>query len=120
METSLNVPPAFLEDVIPVVDSYLIDIKDMDPGIYSSYTGKDNSQVIANLALLAQKGLADRCVIRIPEIPGFNTQEDVESSETAVRSLGFQRIDKFKYDIDYATRKRNLQDAQGNPSADRP
>ena len=89
----------------------IIDIKDMDPAIYSAYTGRDNSLVLSNLRILAEQGLADKCVVRIPLIPGFNTQEDVARSEAEVRSLGFGRIDKFEYNIDYATRKRNLQNA---------
>ena len=111
VETSLNVPSSFLETIIPVTDGYLIDIKDMDPAIYSAYTGRDNSLVLSNLRILAEQGLADKCVVRIPLIPGFNTQEDVARSEAEVRSLGFGRIDKFEYNIDYATRKRNLQNA---------
>ena len=119
LETCLNVPSPFLKDVIPVVDSYLIDIKDMDPGIYSRYTGKDNGNVLANLRILAEKGLAGKCVIRIPEIPSYNGREDIAESEAAVRALGFERIDRFKYNVEYAKRKRNLQDAQRDPSPDR-
>ena len=111
LETSLNVPSSFLETVIPVTDEYLIDIKDMNPAIYKNYTGKDNSPVIGNLRTLAERGLAGRCVIRIPLIHGYNTPEDVARSESEVVALGFDRIDKFEYDIDYAKRKRDLQNA---------
>ena len=111
LETSLNVPTSFLETIIPVTDEYLIDIKDINPDIYKSYTGKDNSQVIGNLRTLAGRGLAGRCVIRIPLIHGYNSPEDVARSESEVIALGFDRIDKFEYDIDYAKRKRNLQNA---------
>ena len=111
LETSMNVPSSFLETVIPVTDEYLIDIKDMNPAIYKSYTGKDNSPVIGNLRTLAERGLAGRCVIRIPLIHGYNTPEDVARSESEVVALGFDRIDKFEYDIDYAKRKRDLQNA---------
>ena len=111
LETSLNVPRECLEDVIPVTDSYLIDVKDMDPEIYSKYTGRDNTKVLENLKLLAERGLAPKCVIRIPEIPGHNTLEDVRRSEEAVRGLGFKNIDLFTYDVDYGKRKRDLQGA---------
>ncbi len=111
LETSLNVPSSFLETVIPVTDEYLIDIKDMNPAIYSAYTGRDNSLVLRNLRILAERGLTDKCVVRIPLIQGYNTPEDVARSESEVLALGFDRIDKFQYDIDYAKRKRNLQNA---------
>ena len=108
VETCLNVPPSFLENVMPVVDEYLIDIKDMNPEIYSRYTGKDNGNVLVNLKFLAEKGLAEKCVIRVPLIPDYNTLDDVSRSETKVKALGFERIDQFEYDVDYAKRKRNL------------
>ena len=111
VETCLNVPPSFLENVMPVVDEYLIDIKDMNPEIYSRYTGKDNGNVLVNLNFLAEKGLAGRCVIRIPLIHGYNTPDDISKSETEIKALGFERIDRFEYNIDYAKRKRNLQDS---------
>ncbi len=93
---------------MPVVDEYLIDIKDMNPEIYSRYTGKDNGNVLVNLKFLAEKGLAEKCVIRVPLIPDYNTLDDVSRSETKVKALGFERIDQFEYDVDYAKRKRNL------------
>jgi Pyruvate-formate lyase-activating enzyme len=111
LETSLNVPKVFLEDVIPVTDSFIIDIKDMDPRIYSNYTGRDNKLVIDNLRMLSVNGLAPKCIIRIPEIPGFNDQDALLESERKVRSLGFENIDRFKYDTEYGKRKRNMQDA---------
>lgn len=109
LETSLNVPEEYLEDVIPVTDSYIVDVKDMNPEIYSSYTGKDNSKVLRNLSILAERGLAGKCVIRVPEIQGHNTPEDVRRSVEMVQRLGFENIDLFKYDIDYGKRKRDLQ-----------
>ena len=108
LETSLNVPSAAVQELIPVADCWIIDIKDMDPGIYFRYTGKDNGKVLDNLRLLAGEGLAGRCVVRIPSIQGYNTPADVLRSEAVVRELDFEKIDKFKYDIDYAKRKRNL------------
>jgi pyruvate formate lyase activating enzyme len=75
----------------------VIDIKDMNPRIYRDYTGIGNEQVIGNLCFLASEGKADRCVIRIPLIPGFNTEEDRENSISELRKLGFTRFDKFEY-----------------------
>ena len=36
METSLNVPRHHLEKVTPYIDSFIIDIKDMNPAIYQA------------------------------------------------------------------------------------
>ena len=111
VETSLNVPREALEDVMPVVDSYIIDIKDMDPAIYSSYTGKDNARVIENMMLLSEAGLAGRCVVRVPLIPGYNDSSAVAESERKVRNLGFENIDLFEYSVSHGERKRNMQNA---------
>ena len=108
VETSLHVPFETVQEMNDILDGYIVDIKDMNPEIYSRYTGKDNGNVLANLSSLAEKGLAEKCVIRVPLIPDYNTLDDVSRSETKVKALGFERIDQFEYDVDYAKRKRNL------------
>ena len=49
IETSLNVPFVNIERLLPYIDEYVIDIKDMNPDIYRAYTGKDNAIVVQNL-----------------------------------------------------------------------
>ena len=99
IETSMNVPLEHLERLMPVIDEFAIDIKDMDPDIYRGYTGMDNARVISNLRRLADEGLADRCVIRIPLIPEFNTDDDRENSIRQLQGMGFTRFDRFDYII---------------------
>ena len=96
-ETSLNVPEENVKALIPVLDNWIIDIKDMDPDIYSRYTGQDNARVLGNLRLLAEAGLADRCTLRIPLIPEYNSDEDRDNSIRKLEALGFKDFDKFKY-----------------------
>lgn len=98
METSLNVPRHHLEEVAPFIYSFFIDIKDMNPSIYKSYTGKSNQQVIDNLIWLSTHAKhKDRIVIRIPLIPQFNTPEDQTRSQQALEELGFVNFDVFEY-----------------------
>lgn len=97
IETSLNVPQEHIERLIPVIDEFVIDIKDMNPQIYRSYTGMDNDMVMDNLKMLAAEGLADRCLIRIPLIPEFNAAGDREKSIAQLKALGFTRFDRFDY-----------------------
>lgn len=99
IETSMNVPQEHLERLMPVVDEYMIDIKDMTPRIYREYTGMGNEKVMSNLERLAAEGLADRCIIRIPLIPDFNTDEDRENSVRQLQEMGFTRFDRFDYII---------------------
>lgn len=99
IETSMNVPQEHLERLMPVVDEYMIDIKDMNPRIYREYTGMGNEMVMSNLERLVAEGLADRCIIRIPLIPDFNTDDDRENSVRQLQEMGFTRFDRFDYII---------------------
>ena len=96
-ETSLHVPPENLEKVMDAVDEFFVDIKDMNPAIYESYTGKTNRLIYDNLTYLLASVEPGRIVVRVPLIPGFNTETDVESSLTVLRGMGAERFDPFRY-----------------------
>ena len=99
LETSLNVPTANIEALLPVVNTLIIDIKDMNPDIYRDYTGQNNALVLENLRLIAKTGRQSDCIVRIPLIPGYNTDADRENSRKALEALGFTRFDLFTYQI---------------------
>lgn len=99
LETSLNVPTANIEELLLLVDTLIIDIKDMNPDIYRSYTGQSNAFVLENLRLIAESGRQQDCIIRIPLIPGYNTEPDRENSHKALEALGFTGFDLFTYQI---------------------
>lgn len=99
LETSLNVPSTCAEALLPVADTLIIDIKDMNPDIYGSYTGQSNVLVLDNLRLIAEAGRQDDCIVRIPLVPGYNTEADRISSRSALEALGFSRFDLFTYQI---------------------
>ena len=104
LETSLNVPPPMVEKVLNATGHFFVDVKDMDPEVYLAYTGKDNALVLENLRLLAPR--ADDCTIRLPLIPGYNTDAHRDRSETALREMGFTRFDRFNYKTDIRDGKR--------------
>lgn len=99
LETSLNVPTANVEALLPVVDTLIVDVKDMNSGIYRDYTGQSNDLVLDNLRLIAEAGRQNDCMIRLPLIPGYNTDVDREASRKAIEALGFHRLDLFTYKI---------------------
>ncbi len=99
LETSLNVPSANIEALLPVINTLIIDIKDMNPDIYRSYTGQSNDLVLDNLRLIADSVRQHDCIIRIPLIPDYNTDADREKSRKALEALGFTRFDLFTYVI---------------------
>ncbi|WP_291528140.1 radical SAM protein [Bacteroides sp. UBA939] len=97
VETSLNVPRKHLEVLLPVVDDYIVDIKDMNDAIYQNYTGKSNRQVLENLRWLIEKRKAERIMVRIPLIPQYNTEEDTAHSTDMLKSMGLSNFDVFTY-----------------------
>ena len=96
-ETCLNVPFKNLQALDPILDGYIVDIKDMNPEIYKVYTGKDNALAISNLQWLLQHGDPNRIIVRVPHIPDFNTDEDVERSKKRLETMGVKHIDEFNY-----------------------
>ena len=99
LETSLNVPPANIKALLPIINTMIIDIKDMNPDIYHSYTGQSNNRVLDNLRLIADAGRQPDCIVRIPLIPNYNTDSDRVASRKALEALGFDRFDLFTYQI---------------------
>lgn len=99
LETSLNVPSANIKALLPIINTMIIDIKDMNPDIYHSYTGQSNNHVLDNLRLIAEAGRQQDCIVRIPLIPYHNTDSDRVASRKALEALGFDRIDLFTYQI---------------------
>ena len=98
-ESCLNIPEDNLRAAARVVDHFFIDIKDMNPAIYRAYTGKDNTLVKSNLALLLSLVGADRITVRVPSIPDFNTEADTEASVRELHAMGVTSLDRFAYKI---------------------
>ena len=97
LESSLNVAPQQFASLIPIIDHFIVDIKDMNPDIYQCYTGRDNKNVITNLQQLIDNNRQDDAIIRIPLIPQFNTTADQEKSKAQLKAMGFKQFDIFTY-----------------------
>lgn len=98
-ETSLYIPEEKLLRVLPAIDAFFVDVKDVNPEIYRKYTGSDNAPVIRNLQLLADYGAAGKTVVRVPLIPGFNSEEDRDKSVSLLKQMGFRNFDLFTYRV---------------------
>lgn len=99
IETSLNIPTDNVKALLPITNTWIIDIKDMNTKIYNNYTGKNNDFVINNLKLIVEQKRQKDCIIRLPLIPNFNTDKDRMSSMTILKEQGFSRFDLFTYKI---------------------
>lgn len=99
IETSLNVPIEKWRCLIDYVDEYIVDVKDMNPTIYKSYTGCDNEVVISNLKELQRQSLSGKVLLRLPLIHGYNEENDRMRSRHKLEEIGFSRFNEFKYKI---------------------
>lgn len=97
VETSLNVPQEKLERLLPIIDSYIVDIKDINNDIYQKYTGKDNAKVLHNLHYLIEHGKNECIIVRTPIIPAYNTESDVNHSIHSLQEMGITQFDRFTY-----------------------
>ncbi|MDD7318454.1 MAG: radical SAM protein [Prevotella sp.] len=100
LETALNVEWHHVERLLPYVDRYYIDIKDLDADIYERYTSQSPGRMLSNLRrLLSHEGMAEKVVVRLPHIPGYNTPENVARSRGQLAEMGVENFDEFSYVI---------------------
>lgn len=98
------------EKVLPYVDTFLYDLKQMDDKKHIELTGKSNQIILDNLRKLSDKGA--KIHIRIPLIEGLNTvDQDILAMAEFIQDLTisdltllpYHAIGKSKYDrIDVA------------------
>lgn len=100
VETSLNVEQIHVDRLIPIIDEWIIDIKDWSSEIYKRYTNSNNDLVKANLNRLLSKIEVDKIKIRVPSISNYNKNDDVECTVTKLKRLGINNIEQFTYEKD--------------------
>ena len=98
-ETSLAVPWENVEKATDSIDVFYVDCKDANPEIYHSYTGGDNQRMIDNLRKLLTLVCPQRIVLRIPQIPEYNTAEDQRNSRRFFENMGITQFDMFSYQL---------------------
>jgi pyruvate formate lyase activating enzyme len=72
METCGYCPPSLYRHIIKDIDEVLFDVKLADPELHRKYAGVNNALIIENLAMTAYEC---KTIVRIPVIPGVNTDE---------------------------------------------
>lgn len=70
VDTAANVPWAVFEELLPLADLFLVDLKALDGEKHRRGTGSGNARILENLRRLGD----DRAEVwvRVPIIPGFN------------------------------------------------
>ena len=86
VESTANAPFDVIEQILPYLDLYLLDIKHMDSEKHKQYTGASNQLILENAKKIAQSGV--QLVIRTPVVPGFNdTAAEIKAISKFAASL---------------------------------
>ncbi len=97
VETCGQVGLATIEQVMPMVDLFLFDVKQTDAEVLRSVTHGAWEQIQRNIAYIAQSD-PEKIVLRVPCIPGFNmTGNFFESLFAFAQRHGVRRIDLLPY-----------------------
>lgn len=99
LETSLNHDADIIGSVLESANQLIIDVKSMNADIYQRYTGRDNSLTLKWLNYIVEHKLQDKCTVKVPNIPQYTTEADVEASVNILRDMGFEKINVFDYVI---------------------
>ncbi len=104
-ETSLYVPEKCVKTAAGCIDHFFVDVKDLSSDIYSRYTSGDVRKVLSNIGTLLSAAGSDRITVRLPLIPGYNSDEDRDNSERILRGIGVTRFDRFRYKTQTRTKE---------------
>ena len=75
-----------IEEILPYLDQYLLDIKHMNSAKHKEYTGAGNELILENAKRLAESGV--ELIIRTPVVPNFNdTPEEIRAISKFAASL---------------------------------
>ena len=95
-----------IQMILPYLDLYLMDIKQMDSAKHKEYTGQPNERILENAKKIAESDT--ELVIRTPVIPTFNdSAEDIRAiakfaaalpSVKEYHMLPYHRLGQDKYD----------------------
>ena len=98
MESMGCAPYEVIESILPYLDTYLMDIKHINPEKHKEFTGKSNELMLENARRLAASGKT-RLVIRVPVIPTFNdTPEEIAAiAQFADKLPGVDRLHLLPY-----------------------
>jgi pyruvate formate lyase activating enzyme len=91
------------QQLLPVVDLFLYDIKHMDESSHRQLTGASNHLALSNLRRLAE--LQVQVIVRVPCIPGLNDDSgNIEATAAFMRQIGLQIIHLLPYNSSAAAK----------------
>lgn len=98
MESMGCAPYETIQEILPYLDVYLLDIKHTNTEKHRAFTGKANDLMLENARKIAESGMTN-LVIRVPVVPTFNdTPEEIKSiAEFADKLPGVEKIHLLPY-----------------------
>ncbi len=107
MESMGCAPFAAIEQILPYLDTYLMDIKHMDGEKHRMFTGRSNELMLENARKIAVTQMTN-LVIRVPVIPTFNCSKkeiqdiavfaDQLNGVKKIHLLPYHRLGQDKYE----------------------
>jgi pyruvate formate lyase activating enzyme len=94
VDTCGCVPRAVFEKILPYVDSFLYDIKAIDPVVHEKCTGRDNSLILSNFDYICSQNCDIE--VRIPFVVGLNDGE-IEKIGELLREKPIKKVTVLKY-----------------------
>ncbi len=87
METTGYTSTKSFEQVLPLTDHILFDLKNMDSHLHQKFTGKTNRLILDNAELTAESGIP--LMFRMPLVPGFNdTLQNIDATADFIKTIG--------------------------------
>lgn len=85
-----------IQKLLPYIDTYLMDIKHINPDKHKEFTGRSNEQILENAKRLAKD--AKNLIIRVPVIPTFNdTPDEIHAIAEFTKEIGVREIHLLPY-----------------------
>ena len=98
LESCLRCPDNAIEHLASVVDHWIVDVKSLDAAVYMEYTGCATDE-LRSLLFLRQLVPQERVKVKIPQIPRYNDDRDLESDVMRIKELGFDNVTPIQYII---------------------
>jgi pyruvate formate lyase activating enzyme len=105
IETSLYFDSDKLNYLFNTIDNWIVDVKSLIGSVYHGYTSGSVDVMFHNLNTLKETVGAERILVKIPNIPDFTCEGDVEICAARLRKLGFNKVNIINY-INHEQRKR--------------